>query len=388
MPAGCAWNAILLHRKSSIHICFHNQQISVLPHASRKLALLPWKRFCKKSYCGSFWKEFFRWSIRGSCGCARGSYAEGFVEVRFCIQQFNQEFLSLLDFVISPNIFERFVSSFGFSPQDLVFAIPRGPDTREGAHLIWEIADTDSFQDDQSLVILPSTEDFFLPSTFGLESVWSRMSRRTQKPFWCPVFSCQPRRPHQRRESLLSRKGTADKTVNGKASLVMTPATCKLWRRKAWTLRIGKTVIGKTTIGMTTIGMPVIGKPLRRRTLALQVLRAVSCKRIVGLLLEGRGGQEAVRERRCTTCPPWRRALVWICMLPIRKLRWEISWSGTLEKKSIETTATMSSKRMKQAFEPSCMCLFGVVMFSRGSNVIVRKKQNAQQLSAFCENLR
>ena len=58
------------------------------------------------------------------------------MEVRFCIQQFNQEFLSLLDFVISPNIFERFVSSFGFSPQDLVFAIPRGPDTREGAHLI------------------------------------------------------------------------------------------------------------------------------------------------------------------------------------------------------------------------------------------------------------
>ena len=29
----------------------------------------------------------------------------------------------------------------------------------------------------------------------------------------------------------------------------------------------------------------------------------------------------SVRERRYTTCPPWRRALVWIYMLPIRKLR-------------------------------------------------------------------
>ena len=56
------------------------------------------------------------------------------MEVRFCIQQFNQEFLSLLDFAISPNIFERFVSSFGF-PLKTWYLLFQEDQIREKGHI-------------------------------------------------------------------------------------------------------------------------------------------------------------------------------------------------------------------------------------------------------------
>ena len=54
------------------------------------------QKVAKKWHCGSSRKQIFRGRIRGSCGCVRGSYAEGFAEVRPYVQQSKKEFLTPL----------------------------------------------------------------------------------------------------------------------------------------------------------------------------------------------------------------------------------------------------------------------------------------------------
>ena len=56
----------------------------------------------QKWHRGSSRKQIFRGSIRGSCGCVRGSYAEAFAEVRPYVQQSKKEFLTPLTFTLPP----------------------------------------------------------------------------------------------------------------------------------------------------------------------------------------------------------------------------------------------------------------------------------------------
>ena len=54
------------------------------------------QEIAKKWHGGSSRKQIFRGRIRGSCGCVRGSYAEGFAEARPYVQQSKKEFLTPL----------------------------------------------------------------------------------------------------------------------------------------------------------------------------------------------------------------------------------------------------------------------------------------------------
>ena len=54
------------------------------------------QKIAKRWHGGSSRKQIIWGRIRGSCGCVRGSYAEGFAEVRPYVQQSKKEFLTPL----------------------------------------------------------------------------------------------------------------------------------------------------------------------------------------------------------------------------------------------------------------------------------------------------
>ena len=63
------------------------------------------QKIAKKWHGGSSRKQIFRGRIRGSCGCVRGSYAEGFAEARPYVQQSKKEFLTPLNCVVGVDFF-------------------------------------------------------------------------------------------------------------------------------------------------------------------------------------------------------------------------------------------------------------------------------------------
>ena len=97
MPAGFVSKVILLHRKSSIYIQYsyltskRTDSISTCFAEARAVfaeAIL--QKITKKWYRGSSRKQFYRGSIRGSCGCDRGSSAEALADLRFATSRFKR----------------------------------------------------------------------------------------------------------------------------------------------------------------------------------------------------------------------------------------------------------------------------------------------------------
>ena len=66
------------------------------------------QKISKKWHRGSSRKQNFRGRIRGSCGCVRGSYTEGFAEVRPYVQQSKKEFLTPLNCICADRCQEVF----------------------------------------------------------------------------------------------------------------------------------------------------------------------------------------------------------------------------------------------------------------------------------------
>ena len=89
---GCASKVILLHRKSSIYSYLTSELTNSIPtcfaEARAVFAEAMLQKKAKRWYCGSSLKQFYRGSIRGSCGCDRGSSAEALADLRFATSRF------------------------------------------------------------------------------------------------------------------------------------------------------------------------------------------------------------------------------------------------------------------------------------------------------------
>ena len=104
-------------RISIIHSYLTSKSTNSIPtcfaEARAVFAEAIFQKVAKKWHCGSSRKQIFRGRIRGSCGCVRGSYAEGFAEVRPYVQQSKKEFLTPLmwPFIMFTACFLRTYSS-------------------------------------------------------------------------------------------------------------------------------------------------------------------------------------------------------------------------------------------------------------------------------------
>ena len=91
MSEGFASKVIALLRKSSMFISEFKSTNSIptcFAEARAVFAEAILQEISNQWYCGSSRKQFLRGSIRGSCGCDRGSSAEALAELEVCDKPF------------------------------------------------------------------------------------------------------------------------------------------------------------------------------------------------------------------------------------------------------------------------------------------------------------